>query len=400
MIRKSLAQTLAKSSSHAVVSQLHQRLAQNKTSSFQSPRGSQVSSMKLLSGTTQKRKSHSEKPEKFEPVKRRKRDPLHLPVVVSDNRILQCSKVKPKTLKVYDRSASEFVAWCKLNNKSLGSHLRTDEAMSRYIHELCWEGVSLTEASYAVFGYIMLRSPSSWHMHDREKFPISRQALKGWKARFPGKSRTGVDLVLWDLVALSACEVGNFFTAAAIILQGDTYLRPSELLELTVRHMLKPCRRQKCWGVMVGLSDDGVPAKNGEFDECVFLDTTARPDVNQVASLLVKNACSADGMLFGTLSLEQYEKQIKQAASAVSLGHLNLCPHMLRHSGASHDAFHQERSLKEIQVRGRWKAVQSVNRYRKPGLMLLRQSSVPRSVWKKADQSRQLVLSHLRKFFG
>ena len=150
---------------------------------------------------------------------------------------------------------------------------------------------------------------------------------------------------------------------------------------------------------MVGLSDDGQPAKNGEFDECVFLDTAARSDVNQLVAWLVKRAKSNNDLLLGSLSLEQYEKQIKKAAAFAQLDHLKLCPHMLRHSGASHDAFHKIRNLKDIQVRGRWKAIQSVNRYRKPGLMLLRQSAVSADTWRQADESRQLVLSHLKNAF-
>ena len=49
---------------------------------------------------------------------------------------------------------------------------------------------------------------------------------------------------------------------------------------------------------------------------------------------------------------------------------LHLTPHMLRHGGAS-EAYHRgKRTLKEIQVRGRWRAFESVRRYQKQGQLL------------------------------
>lgn len=322
-----------------------------------------------------------------------------MPVPIADNRLLQCAKVKPVTLKVYHRGVCDFSEWAKNNCKSLTSHLRTDEAMSQYIHHLCWEGRSITEASNVVFGWILLRSPASWHMPDKEKLPISRQALKGWRSRYPGRARTGVDLILWDLVALGAARQGNFLTACAILIQGDTYMRPSEVLNVTMRHLLRPLRSKKVWGIMIGLSEEGTPAKNGEFDECVFLDTPSRLHVNDIITGLVRRAKINGNAIFDQLTLEQYEKQVQAAATSVALGHLKLVPHMLRHSGASHDAFHELRSFKEIQVRGRWKAVKSLNRYKKPGLMLLTQSSVTRATWKNADKARPELLRLLQQFF-
>ncbi len=193
---------------------------------------------------------------------------------------------------------------------------------------------------------------------------------------------------------------GDFFlTAFGILLQGDSYLRPSDLILMRKSQLLPPRRQQASWGIVVGLSEDGVPAKNGEFDECVFLDTPSRRDINGLLTSLIRRSPVDEKFVFKGLTLEKYEKQISISADDAGLSQLRLCPHMLRHSGASHDSYHQVRSIKDIQVRGRWKALVSVGRYRKPGLMLLAQSAVKHTVWKRADTARSQVVRLLNSHF-
>ena len=47
--------------------------------------------------------------------------------------------------------------------------------------------------------------------------------------------------------------------------------------------------------------------------------------------------------------------------------HLNIGPYAWRHSGPSIDRAQNRRSLQEVQKRGRWKQMKSVNRYEKAG---------------------------------
>ena len=59
-------------------------------------------------------------------------------------------------------------------------------------------------------------------------------------------------------------------------------------------------------------------------------------------------------------------------------------PHILRHAGASNDAFRKRRSLADIQKRGRWEAKKSVSRYEKHALLLKR--------WEQADSGRKQTI--------
>ena len=191
--------------------------------------------------------------------------------------------------------------------------------------------------------------------------------MKGWKAKFPGRSKSGVDLKLWDLIALKCCEQKNFLTAAGIIVQGDSYLRPSELLEITSQHLIPPSasRAKGVWGAIVGLSDDGIPTKAKEFDDCVLFNTSCRMDVNHVISALAKRKVKHGESIFHPLTLDSYRRQIQQAVDSLKLSSLDLTPRILRHSGASHDAYYEIRDIKQIQLRGRWKCLESVKKISK-----------------------------------
>ena len=145
------------------------------------------------------------------------------------------------------------------------------------------------------------------------------------------------------------------------------YLRPSELLEITSQHLIPPSasRAKGVWGAIVGLSDDGIPTKAKEFDDCVLFNTSCRMDVNHVISALAKRKVKHGESVFHPLTLDSYSGQIQQAVDSLKLSSLDLTPHILRHSGASHDAYYEIRDIKQIQLRGRWKCLESVKKISK-----------------------------------
>ena len=80
--------------------------------------------------------------------------------------------------------------------------------------------------------------------------------------------------------------------------------------------------------------------------------------------------CRADRPLFDELLLPQIEKFMHEAKRATGLALTCLVSHGLRHGGPSHDTLHNTRTLEQIQLRGRWRAFESVRRYMKHGLLL------------------------------
>lgn len=64
-----------------------------------------------------------------------------------------------------------------------------------------------------------------------------------------------------------------------------------------------------------------------------------------------------------------FREIVRETAVAAGLAHWNVTPHVFRHSGPSHDHSAKNRSLVDIQRRGRWAAPSSVRRYEKASLV-------------------------------
>ncbi len=305
---------------------------------------------------------------------------------------LRASQVKPITLARYSESVQDFETWCEVNRKNIGPR-KIDLTMTEYLHKLCEEGASILTARSTVYGYIMLRMSSD--LPEKLLLNQSKSALKGWVTRFPNHSKCGIDLRIWDVVARQCLKQGQELAAAAIVLQGDTYARPHELLHLKREAVLLPNKsKSRFWGVVFGLQEHGCPTKTGLYDDCILLDSVGREDLAIVLKSLYKKTSRPHDLLFPGLTLSKFADAINHACDALDLRFLRLTPHILRHSGPSTDCFAKSRSLLEIQNRGRWQAPSSVNRYRKPGRMLLLQQRIPASIWKMTAKARKEVIEH------
>eukprot|EP00438_Fugacium_kawagutii_P017101 Skav204591 [mRNA] locus=scaffold672:132020:137458:- [translate_table: standard] len=342
------------------------------------------------------RKSSGEEQHQPSSRKRTKRS-LNVPVAVPASRALRVAKISSRTQNLYLQAVSRFEEWAKAQRRRLTSHRQTDEVMSCYLQHLCTDGASITEGSYVVFGWILFRSQE--HMDSKFQLPFARMALKGWRSRFPPKSRTGIDMSIWDVVALHCVQQGDWLTACGILIQGDAYLRPSELFSLTKQHLVPPSasRTKAIWGVIIGLLELGKPTKAGEYDDVVLFDTPGRSDINMIISSLSKRKISDSDSLLSPLGQVQYGRNIQVALQQLGLKHLGLSPHSLRHSGASSDSFNAVRDAKDIQTRGRWKCSDSVKRYKKPGRMMLNQKKVPQAVWSRAKHARAEAIPAILK---
>ena len=99
--------------------------------------------------------------------------------------------------------------------------------MAEYFADLYEDGEMYNEASYTLYGYILLRTNVS--VPDRDLYPRARGALRGWNSASPQSSRTGADPLIWFLMASSMVDTDPQ-AAAALLLQLDTYARPSEII--------------------------------------------------------------------------------------------------------------------------------------------------------------------------
>ena len=403
MLKRSIAQILEDSKKSSL--KLPKRNLSNTSGFFQPCQSKCPSSNSSLSmGKTRQLSSTRKRPEKKKPKPScpkpgaarpsRSRD-LSVSIKVPPHKRLRVSLVKDVTLARYSQAVQEFETWASVRRRSLNMN-RVDKTLLDYLHEKCESGMSIVNGRSAVYGYIMLRLDSP--LPERMLLTQCKEALKGWSARFPLHSRAGVDLQVWDVLAWQCIVDDDPLVAAAILLQGDTYMRPHEILHVRACSVLQPKKsRARCWGIVIGNKDLNMPTKTGLFDDCVLLDTPSRTDLGVVLKYLLLQCEDDNSRLFQGLTLSAYNRAIKNAAHAWGLDQLSLTPHVLRHSGPSSDAYHRIRSMDSIQQRGRWASPSSVARYQKPGRMLLLHQKVPQIVWNQARRCRTRCIEYFQK---
>lgn len=310
---------------------------------------------------------------------------------------LRALKVKDPTLLRYASAVALFQAYCRRRRLVNHSIADVDLHLCEYFADLCDQNRPYNDASYALFGYIVLHADES--MPERDLLPRARQALKGWNAHYPQCSRTGADFLIWFLLCEHLLAQSPAF-AAILLLQLDTYARPSEIINVRKRDVIRPVSKQcKFWGIIFGNSGYHERTKTGTQDDTVLLDSFN--DFAPKVMKLVFEQCPHDGdFLFPNITLAAYEDALKIANQQAGLQKFSFTPHAVRHSGPSVDFLHHSRSAEEIMARGRWATLKSIQRYRKPGQMLAKMAKIPQAIWTRAEKSLPVVLRQLKSFYG
>lgn len=281
---------------------------------------------------------------------------------------------------------------------ALTRHDRVDKALAEFFTDLMDHGCAYNEASYTLFGYILLRSDCD--TPERMLYPRARQALKGWNTRFPQSSRTGADPLVWYVLANQIAD-SNPPCAAALLLQLDTYARPSEIINIKFGDVVRPSSRHcRFWGIIFGNSSFDESTKTGTQDDAVLLNSSDRPFAKDVLNWVAQKRAAPHQRLFPNLSLSVYEQAMQKAKREVGLGKFDLTPHAVRHSGPSADFLARTRSGGEIQARGHWQTAKSIQRYQKPGQMMAKMNKIPTAVWETAKTALPLVLRKISKHYG
>ena len=318
----------------------------------------------------------------------------HLP----RHRQLRALRVRNPTLVKYEEAVVAFEKYARRRRMVLNNLSKTDKALAEYCVDLYEDGEPYNMASYALFGFLVLRVDSD--VPEKSLLPRTRMALKGWTSVSPLSSRTGADATLWYLFADIISEA-SAPAAAALLLQLDTYARPSEILGLTLADVIQPSSKQcKYWGVIFGNSEAGSITKTGTQDDTVLLDSIDRSYAPQVLKMVASRCTSPSSQLFPGVNLDLYERHFRNTKSQLKLGKFELTPHSVRHSGPSLDSLSKARDPSAIQSRGRWRTQKSILRYQKPGQMLAKMAKVPQTVWDDASAALPRVLQKLTHFYG
>jgi integrase len=283
-----------------------------------------------------------------------------------DGEYLSKRSISTATAEIYTEAVAEFKEWCKIRQLAWTPVTQLDITLSRYFDFLYFIGEDISPAGNTLFGIMWdLKLPK-----DRSLLPGARRSLAGYRKLVPARSRDPIPieavflLIQWLLKDLT--NLIHVLVAIVMILSFDAYLRPGEAMRLTTGDVVKPAgKRYPRWGLILGTVDK--PSKNREVDDTVFVGGAPERLWLQVLLSTVVGQCMAKSSLFAPLTLGIYEQTFSKAVKACGLEVLKLCPHSLRHGGASDDFYHDHATLLEIQHRGRWKSPASVKRYSKKG---------------------------------
>lgn len=211
-----------------------------------------------------------------------------------------------------------------------------------------------------------LRSPKQMSM------PCVRQSLQGWRKLDPPKSRLPLPWEVTCFMVQEALRQGKKSEGFMMLFCFALYLRPGEAARLRVRDLVAPVhnvgRSSQSWSVVLHPWEEGIPSKTAEFDETVMFDLPQLHFIPvQAVRLLNLRGKPQTAPIFSstTTQLREVMEAIAKKNGLECLGAPH--PYRLRHGGASHDFLHKQRSLTEIQRRGRWKSQSSVRRYEKGG---------------------------------
>ncbi|CAK0889596.1 unnamed protein product [Prorocentrum cordatum] len=321
------------------------------------------------------------------------------PITVPRKDSLIMATVTGGALERYATAVHEFETYAKERRLPLQPLARLDDSLSLYFVDLFDDGFGVWEGRNAFYGYKLLKLRTT----GKVDLPKALASLKGWTKRAPGRMRLPLPDIIVDDIALGLVEHGNPLMGAAVVIQTDTYTRPSEVVGPRQGQILPPAPVAKLgahYGIVIAPSEWHETTKTGGQGDSLLVGDVARPWLTSVLRLLHKPNVSDKKKIFD-FTLGDYEREVKKSACRLGYTPLGACPHVFRHSGASNDKAHSRRTLKEVQKRGRWASSASVARYEKGALILQQLRKVPLARQKKAaERSKRLPQVLLQKIRG
>ena len=287
---------------------------------------------------------------------------------------LKSRSISAKTLHVYTEAVKLYYLFCRAVMMPVNTFKELDAAMEQCLHKLYFDGETISKPNNTVHG-LMYEQNLTWSK--TSEFPLTRKALQGYRKSSRTVSRDGAP---WECAILLASFMAKRGSAESIqaagltLLMFDTYLRISEGVSLGRDQVVPPQARsgpRSFYSLIVAPKELGKPTKAGAYDDTVLVGETAperRAVLRAILAQLVR-ATKPGEFLFPDLTAAKYELIFRRACVALGFDGLKLCPHSLRHGGASVDALNGIDTI-TIQKRGRWNVIASCRRYEKKGRIL------------------------------
>lgn len=252
----------------------------------------------------------------------------------------------------YEKAFTYFAAWCK------EEHLRPtfeslDSILRDYFELRCDENPKAGERTNCTYvrNYIRLHYPEML-------LPISNKALTGWVRLTPAKITNPLPHAIALLMARYFMVHGRLDFATYTLIGFDCYLRTaSEFLKISLQDVTLPGEAFTATGMQRGCLRFRV-AKTG-IEQSVLLRDVVGTEL--LIRLKRQRKRSGHKWLFD-FTATTYNTAFHCFLDLVGLTHLGFRVYSLRHGGATHD-YCQDTPITDVQSRGRWRRLQTVERY-------------------------------------
>jgi hypothetical protein len=278
---------------------------------------------------------------------------------------LESTRVKTPTTTLYDSRVWEFLQFVQVRQLAFKDVTDIDAAFSRYFDSLyaCGDHHSIGRGTLAGF----LHFYTEFGRDYERAFVRAKNALTSWEKKEPALSKSPL---LWEGACAIACILsseGHEDMAIYVLVQFDTFARPTELLWLRLSACIPsvPHAGFEQWAVRLNPTSQLRSSKVGAFDEIIPL-SAHRWQVSDLLAWYVDVCHNAGAEFCFNFDYDDISRCFVRAAFRANLGKRSLYDG--RHGGASDDAAlgFEDGYLAR---RGRWASLSSVARYSKPGIL-------------------------------
>lgn len=278
---------------------------------------------------------------------------------------LEVGSVLPGTLKVYMEGVSRFLRYCGVVRPGQSLVLPREEVdglMVGFIQHLYDTDGYYSHAQMAVSGLKYIRQSLADYL------PRSERALKSWKLQEPPMQHAPLPQPMVYVLALHWARMGCLDYSLAVLLAFDCYLRVGELVGLKIGQ------------ITLGGPDSHLPAnlpggidlphsKTGDNQSVL----PRCPVVLGLLKLLTAGRRKEDRLF--SFSAAVFRKALTAACGELGVD-FHYTPHCIRDGGASLD-YMLAVPMADIQIRGRWRSLQSCAHYIQAGRALFLMQDLP-----------------------
>jgi hypothetical protein len=278
-------------------------------------------------------------------------DPL-LPLRAGGTTRLLAHAISDSSAALWIPKVRAFFEHCAEHGEELETAARIDMAAAQYMDFLCYGSLAHpSQGALLLFGLLCL-APEL-----KGKLSLAARSMKSWTKLVSTVEGGPVPEDIIMLIAVNLMATGCTEDAVWVLVQYDVYGREQDMQQLHVENVSFDGSRV---ALLFGDSSRGMSTKTG---------------ANQ--GTIIRRGIMADLML----TMQEFRTEHKQpmiftiSQQTLRANWHRVCrtigvpfagpPHSIRHSGPSEDLSRNIASLETVRRRGRWKAVESVQRYTK-----------------------------------